>query len=113
MSKNFNFQRTRRPQSGTGFKTGLAGWRHDIVGLVRWLTNEFQARVELAEHRRALRHMPVWQLDDLGLSREEAMAEGEKPVWAAAASHAARPRPHQQRARDCGCACEAVAPHHH
>jgi hypothetical protein len=109
MTKNFNFRRQQGPQSGTGLKTGLAHWGHDVVGLVRWLGDEYQARAALAEQRRALGHMPAWQLDELGLSRDEVMAEAARPVWLAVSPRAHRQRSKPRQAPDCGCACRSSA----
>ena len=52
----------------------------DLVGFVwfHWTT-----RSELARQRRALKHMPDWQLEDLGLCRAAARAEAMRPVWLA------------------------------
>ena len=52
----------------------------DMVGFV-WF--HWTARRELARQRRALKHMPDWQLADLGLCREAARAEAMRPVWLA------------------------------
>ncbi len=35
----------------------------------------------LYRHRRALAEMPSYMLDDIGISRAEAMAEAAKPLW--------------------------------
>ena len=51
--------------------------------LFGWLWYHWTARRELARQRRALKHMPDWQLADLGLCREAARAEAMRPVWLA------------------------------
>jgi len=65
--------------------------RHDLVttdlnigfvaALMTWLWYSYRARAELAAQRRALQMMEDWQLDDLGLTREQAQAEAKQPVW--------------------------------
>ena len=52
----------------------------DLVGFV-WF--HWTARSELARQRRALKHMPDWQLEDLGLCRAAARVEAMRPVWLA------------------------------
>jgi len=52
----------------------------DLVG---WIWFHWTTRSELARQRRALKHMPDWQLEDLGLCRAAARAEAMRPVWLA------------------------------
>mgnify|MGYP001357090453 CR=1 FL=1 len=45
------------------------------------LLDRVMALVALHRQRRQLREMEPWQLADLGLSRSEARAESDRPVW--------------------------------
>ena len=52
-----------------------------VAALMTWLWYSYHARAELAAQRRALQMMEDWQLDDLGLTRDQAQAEAKQPVW--------------------------------
>jgi uncharacterized protein YjiS (DUF1127 family) len=68
---------------GAWIKLGVSLAVSSGTDLFGWVWYHWTARHELARQRRALKHMPDWQLQDLGLCRESARAEAMRPVWLA------------------------------
>src|SRR3546814_12054263 len=63
----------------------ITGSRWDLLGLGRrvwqWLAGRLILWQKRLRDREALATMSVWQLSDIGLCREDALREAEKPFW--------------------------------